>query len=58
MEDRLHAVEEPRVVEEASVGENVDDSFLKDVLLEAVEVERYFGEMDRKKAAIMQQLSD
>lgn len=35
----------------------MDEELLKSLLSEALEVDKYFGEMDRKKAALMQQLA-
>ena len=37
--------------------EKVDEELIKGILNEATDVERYFAEMDRKKAAIMQELN-
>lgn len=36
----------------------IDDSLVKDILGEALDVERFFCEMDRKKVLIMQELSE
>jgi hypothetical protein len=37
---------------------SVDEEFLRVILAEALNVEQYFIEMDRKKSAIMDRLSE
>lgn len=59
LEDRLHQEEQLKVKEPVTESAvSVDEEFLRGMLAEALSVEQYFQEMDRKKSAIMDRLSE
>lgn len=62
LEDVMH-VYENRMLESpedksSKVTSDLDPDFVKDIVAEAIGIEKYFAEMDRKKAGIMNQLSN
>ena len=55
----MHELEQAKdIVQEApsSTHQKVDEQLIKSILTDATDVERYFAEMDRKKAALMDEL--
>jgi DNA replication protein DnaD len=60
LEDKIHKSSEEKEREEAKTSaesSELDTEFLKDVVKEAMGIERYFAEMDRKKEEIMSRLT-
>lgn len=58
LEEQFHIVQtQDEVPKKEPEGQKVDEELIKDILIEAMDVEKYFAEMDRKKAQIMQELT-